>query len=121
MPRLGIRDSRLGTARAILFPLASRAGSHGTLFVPWALRVRIKGPGLYWAGVARQTPAVFFFTVNLRRRIPIFGPEEFEVLIRPIKGLVDSPEKWDWSSYNNFSLDPKLVEQCPIQIDYSDL
>ena len=37
------------------------------------------------------------------------------------KSLVDGPEKWNWSSYNNFSLDPKRVAQCPIQIDYSDL
>jgi putative transposase len=31
--------------------------------------------------------------------------------------LVPCPEKWRWSSYNNFSLDSSVVEACPIQID----
>ena len=37
------------------------------------------------------------------------------------KGLVEKPEDWRWSSYNNFALDQSLVAQCPIQIDYSDM
>ena len=34
------------------------------------------------------------------------------------KGLVECPEEWRWSSYNNFSLDKSKVAECPIQIDY---
>jgi len=34
------------------------------------------------------------------------------------KGLVKRPEDWRWSSYNNFSLDPPTVRDCPIRIDY---
>jgi REP element-mobilizing transposase RayT len=37
------------------------------------------------------------------------------------KGLVDKPEQWRWSSYNNFSLDKYIVDACPIRIDYVDL
>ncbi len=37
------------------------------------------------------------------------------------KGLVEKPEEWRWSSYNNFSLDKEVVAACPIQIDYVDL
>ena len=37
------------------------------------------------------------------------------------KGLVDTPELWRWSSYNNFSLDKSVVSACPIQIDYVHL
>src|SRR5580765_1447488 len=33
------------------------------------------------------------------------------------KGLVERPEDWPWSSYNNFALDQKSVARCPIQID----
>ncbi len=40
----------------------------------------------------------------------------------PVKRkLVASPEKWRWSSHNNFSLDPAVVKACPMQIDYVDL
>jgi len=31
--------------------------------------------------------------------------------------LVPFPERWRWSSYDNFSLDSSVVEACPIQID----
>ena len=34
------------------------------------------------------------------------------------KGLVNTPEEWRWSSYNNFALDPITVRDCPIRIDY---
>jgi putative transposase len=34
------------------------------------------------------------------------------------KGLIEKPEQWLWSGYNNFSLDPSVVAGCPIQIDY---
>jgi REP-associated tyrosine transposase len=34
------------------------------------------------------------------------------------KGLVEKPEDWRWSSYNNYALDRKTVVRCPIQIDY---
>jgi len=37
------------------------------------------------------------------------------------KGLVANPEEWRWSSYNNFALEPEIVTQCPIQIDYVHL
>jgi putative transposase len=37
------------------------------------------------------------------------------------KGLVNSPEDWLWSSYNNFSLDLKTLQSCPVQIDYVHL
>jgi putative transposase len=40
----------------------------------------------------------------------------------PVRGgLVPSPELWQWSSYNNFSLDRSAVTTCPIQIDYVHL
>jgi putative transposase len=32
--------------------------------------------------------------------------------------IVDRPEQWRWSSYNNFSLEKADMEACPIQIDY---
>ena len=36
----------------------------------------------------------------------------------PVKqGLVNRPENWRWSSFNNFSLDSSVVSNCPIQID----
>ena len=39
--------------------------------------------------------------------------------INPVrKGLVPRPEDWPWSSYNNFSLDKTVVQNCPIAIDY---
>ncbi len=34
------------------------------------------------------------------------------------KGLVQRPEEWPWSSYNNFALDPAAVRGSPIAIDY---
>ena len=34
------------------------------------------------------------------------------------RGLVAKPEEWRWSSYRNFSMDPTVVESCPIRIDY---
>jgi hypothetical protein len=37
------------------------------------------------------------------------------------KGLVEKPEEWIWSSYNNFALDRSRAAQCPIPIDFSDL
>ena len=37
------------------------------------------------------------------------------------KGLVNTPEEWRWSSYNNFGLDRRTVQSCPIQIDYVQL
>jgi hypothetical protein len=33
------------------------------------------------------------------------------------KGLVNKPADWQWSSYNNFAVDAKVVADCPIQID----
>jgi hypothetical protein len=32
--------------------------------------------------------------------------------------LVERPEDWRWSSYNNFALEKATVAACPIQIDY---
>jgi putative DNA methylase len=38
--------------------------------------------------------------------------------LNPVKkGLVGHPEEWRWSSYNNYSLDPERVADCPIQVD----
>jgi putative transposase len=37
------------------------------------------------------------------------------------KGLIEKPEQWRWSSYNNFSLEPSVVAACPIHIDYVHL
>ena len=33
------------------------------------------------------------------------------------KGLVNRPEDWRWSGYNNFALDKATVTAGPIQID----
>lgn len=39
--------------------------------------------------------------------------------LNPVRrGLVKRPEEWQWSSYNNFSLDKAVVATCPIRIDY---
>jgi putative transposase len=37
------------------------------------------------------------------------------------KGIVQKPEHWRWSSYNDFSLDKSVVMACPLQIDYVHL
>jgi hypothetical protein len=34
------------------------------------------------------------------------------------KGLVELPEDWRWSSYNNFALRKATVAAWPIQIGY---
>ena len=34
------------------------------------------------------------------------------------KGLVDKPQGWRWSSYNNFALDKEQVRRCPLRVDY---
>jgi putative transposase len=42
--------------------------------------------------------------------------------LNPVRqGLVEKPEQWRCSSYNNFSLDQSVVAACPIQIDYVHL
>jgi putative transposase len=42
--------------------------------------------------------------------------------LNPVRaGLVEKPEDWPWSSYNNFSLDKSIVAASPIQIDYIHL
>jgi hypothetical protein len=42
--------------------------------------------------------------------------------LNPVRrGLVERPEQWRWSSYNNFVLDKERVRRCPIQIDYLHL
>jgi len=33
------------------------------------------------------------------------------------KGLVDRPEDWRWSSYNNSAVEKAAAAQCPIQVD----
>jgi len=30
------------------------------------------------------------------------------------KGLVERPEDWRWSSYNNFALEKSRIAACPI-------
>ncbi len=48
-----------------------------------------------------------------------FNERQVYMHLNPVrKGLVNKPEDWRWSSYNNFSLDPAAVQRCPIQIDY---
>jgi len=38
--------------------------------------------------------------------------------LNPVKkGLVERPEDWRWSSYNNSALDKATVAACPKQID----
>ena len=37
------------------------------------------------------------------------------------KGLVAKPEDWQWSSFNNFSLNKSVRGACPIEIDYVEL
>ena len=37
------------------------------------------------------------------------------------KGLVERPEEWPWSSYDNFALDNARMAVCRIQIDYVQL
>ena len=37
------------------------------------------------------------------------------------KGLVNRPEDWRWSSYNNDALEKSTLGACPIQIDYLQL
>jgi REP element-mobilizing transposase RayT len=37
------------------------------------------------------------------------------------RGLAAKPEDWRWSSCSNFSMDPTVVESCPIRIDYLHL
>jgi hypothetical protein len=37
------------------------------------------------------------------------------------KGLVEKPDQWRWSSYNNFSRNKSVVAACPIEIDYVHL
>ncbi|MGH9328182.1 MAG: REP-associated tyrosine transposase [Terriglobia bacterium] len=34
------------------------------------------------------------------------------------KGLVATPEEWHWSSYNNYSVDTRVLECCAISVDY---
>jgi REP element-mobilizing transposase RayT len=34
------------------------------------------------------------------------------------KALVDRPEEWRWSSYQNFSLEESVRAACPLQVDY---
>ena len=51
-----------------------------------------------------------------------FGERLAYMHLNPVrKTLVERPEDWAWSSYNNFSLDRARVERCPVEIDYSDL
>jgi len=33
------------------------------------------------------------------------------------RGLVERPEEWRWSSYQNFSLEEAVRAACPVQID----
>jgi len=35
----------------------------------------------------------------------------------PHRGLVDRPDEWQWSSYQNFSLEESVRAACPLQID----
>jgi len=51
-----------------------------------------------------------------------FGERLEYMHMNPVrKGLVEKPEQWRWSSYNNFSLDKSIVARCPTQIDYVHL
>ncbi len=47
-----------------------------------------------------------------------FGHRLAYLHLNPVrKGLVEQPEDWEWSSYNNFSMDRSLMARCPIRID----
>lgn len=51
-----------------------------------------------------------------------FGERLEYMHMNPVrKGLINKPEQWRWSSYNNFSLDKSIVASCPIPIDYVHL
>jgi putative transposase len=51
-----------------------------------------------------------------------FGERLAYMHLNPVKKrVVERPEAWRWSSYNNFALDSAIVARCPIQIDYSDV
>ena len=42
--------------------------------------------------------------------------------MNPVRRVfTEKPEQWDWSSYNNLSLEPFVAAACPIQIDYVHL
>ncbi len=48
-----------------------------------------------------------------------FGDRLDYMHLNPVqKSLVSRPEDWKWSSYNNFSLDKRVVVECPTRIDY---
>jgi len=48
-----------------------------------------------------------------------FGERLDYMHLNPVRcGLVQRPEDWRWSSYNNFALEKATVAACPIQIDY---
>jgi REP element-mobilizing transposase RayT len=39
--------------------------------------------------------------------------------LNPVRrALVDRPDEWRWSSYQNFSLEESVRAACPLQIDY---
>ena len=39
--------------------------------------------------------------------------------LNPVRrALVDRPDEWRWSSYQNFSLEQSVRAACPIEIDY---
>ena len=62
-----------------------------------------------------------FFDRFVRHKREFHDRLEYMHLNPVRKGLVRTPEKWRWSSYNNFSLDKSIVDACPIQIDYIHL
>jgi len=51
-----------------------------------------------------------------------FGDRLAYMHLNPVrKGLVERPEDWEWSSYNNYALDRSLAAGCPIRIDCVDV
>ena len=52
-------------------------------------------------------------SISLRK-----GFEAVNLSMNPVReGLVNRPEDWRWSSYNNFAFYKRVVAACPIQID----
>jgi REP-associated tyrosine transposase len=70
----------------------------------------------------RKTKGPFWqhqFWDRFVRKTQEFGERLDYMHFNPVrKGLATRSEDWQWSSYNNFSLDKFVVAACPIQIDY---
>ena len=59
-----------------------------------------------------------FWDRIVRHRKELAARFEYMHLNPVRKGLVKRREDWEWSSYNNYSLDRARGTNCPIQVDY---